>query len=54
MIFAIVIAAAVIVGVVLYAHHKHLSALAEVKGIVTSLRPGNEPPSVKPAATSVA
>ena len=38
MIFAIAIAAAVIVGVVLYAHHKHLSALSEISNILTSVR----------------
>ena len=38
MIFIIAIAALVIVGVVLYAHHKHLSAIAEVKGIAETVR----------------
>ena len=38
MIFIIAIAALVIVGVVLYAHHKHLSALAEISNILTSVR----------------
>ena len=38
MIFAIAIAALVIVGVVLYAHHKHLGAIAEVKVIAETVR----------------
>ena len=54
MIFAVAAAVAIITWIVLYAHHKHLSAIAEVKGIVTSLRSGNEPAVVKPTATSVA
>ena len=52
MIITILIVGAILAGVVLYAHHKHLSAIAEVKGIVTSLR--NFPaPSASPAAPKV-
>lgn len=46
----ILLIAAAVVGVVLYSHHKHLSAIAEVKDIVTSLRLSPVAPPVAASA----